>query len=454
MQRAEDREVDDKDDRGGGRPGLLTSTSTIFNTITPTQRPPSKRKREDTHHEEGDDGEDEQEEEDQEKKGLHEEIMPPYKSKVRVLEEYHIIGFISSGTYGRVYKARSKLPGNTKEYAIKKFKPDKEGEIIQYTGISQSACREMALCSELSHENVIHLHEIILEDKCIYMVFEYAEHDLLQIVHYHSHPERRPIPEATIKSILWQLLNGVSYLHQNWVLHRDLKPANIMVTAAGEVKIGDLGLARLFWKPLQSLYTGDKVVVTIWYRAPELLLGSKHYTAAIDLWAVGCIFAELLALRPIFKGEEAKMEKKSTVPFQRNQMQKIIEILGTPTKERWPAVSQQPEYNQLQSFKQYTNNLEAWYHQIGATNALGFQLLSGLLNYDPTQRLTAQSALEHPYFSEGAKLTLNAFEGQSFDYPHRRVSQDDNDISLPGTKRSGLPDDSLGGSRAKRLKEA
>jgi len=121
MQRAEDREVDDKDDRGGGRPGLLTSTSTStsFNTITPTQRPPSKRKREGTHHEEGDEGEDGQEE-DQEEKGLHEEIMPPYKSKVRVLEEYHIIGFISSGTYGRVYKARSKLPGNTKEYAIKK----------------------------------------------------------------------------------------------------------------------------------------------------------------------------------------------------------------------------------------------------------------------------------------------------------------------------------------------
>jgi len=119
MQRAEDREVDDKDDRGGGRPGLLASisTSTSFNTITPTQRPPSKRKREDTHHE-GDEGEDEQE--DQEEKGSHEEIMPPYKSKVRVLEEYHIIGFISSGTYGRVYKARSKLPGNTKEYAIKK----------------------------------------------------------------------------------------------------------------------------------------------------------------------------------------------------------------------------------------------------------------------------------------------------------------------------------------------
>ncbi|KAI5798165.1 kinase-like domain-containing protein [Pyronema domesticum] len=380
--------------------------------------------------------------------------MPPYQSKVKVLEKYHIIGFISSGTYGRVYKAKSKIAGNKGEYAIKKFKPDKEGEVIQYTGISQSACREMALCSELSHENIIHFHEIILEDKCIYMVFEYAEHDLLQIIHYHSHtPDRRPIPEATVKSVLWQLLNGISYLHQNWVLHRDLKPANIMVTAAGEVKIGDLGLARLFYKPLQSLYTGDKVVVTIWYRAPELLLGSKHYTTAIDTWAVGCIFAELLALRPIFKGEEAKMEKKSTLPFQRNQMAKIIEILGTPTKERWPEVAQNPEYNQLASFKQYNNNLEVWYNSIGQKNKHGLNLLQGLLEYDPTRRLSAQQALEHPYFHEAAKLSLNAFEGQTFDYPHRRVTQEDNDISLPGTKRSGLPDDSLNPNRTKRLKQ-
>lgn len=116
------------------------------------------------------------------------------------------------------------------------------------------------------------------------------------------------IPESILKSVLWQLLNGVSYLHQNWIIHRDLKPANIMLTANGIVKIGDLGLARLFKDPLQSLYAGDKVVVTIWYRAPELLLGGRHYTPSIDLWAVGCIFAELLALRPIFKGEETKAD--------------------------------------------------------------------------------------------------------------------------------------------------
>jgi len=392
-----------------------------------------------------------------------------YQSKVRVIDRYKVIGFISSGTYGRVYKAVGRH-GQTGEFAIKKFKPDKEGEQIQYTGISQSAVREMALCSELSHMNVIRLIEIILEDKCIFMVFEYAEHDLLQIIHHHTQPTRHPIPPSTVKSIMFQLLNGCQYLHANWVLHRDLKPANIMVTSSGEVRIGDLGLARLFHKPLHSLFSGDKVVVTIWYRAPELLLGSRHYTPAIDMWAIGCIFAELLSLRPIFKGEEAKMDSKKTVPFQRNQMQKIVEIMGIPTKDKWPHLVNMPEYNQLStlssSHSKSGSNLEKWYYatinahggtSVPSSNASlgveGYKLLSSLLEYDPERRLTAQQALQHPFFSTGDKVSSNCFEGIKAEYPHRRVSQDDNDIrtsSLPGTKRSGLPDDTR---PMKRLKE-
>ncbi|KAI9055327.1 hypothetical protein LZ554_000287 [Drepanopeziza brunnea f. sp. 'monogermtubi'] len=391
-----------------------------------------------------------------------------YQSKVRVIDRYKVIGFISSGTYGRVYKAVGRY-GQPGEFAIKKFKPDKEGEQIQYTGISQSAVREMALCSELRHMNVIRLNETILEDKCIYMVFEYAEHDLLQIIHHHTQPTRHPMVPSALKSIMFQLLNGCQYLHANWVLHRDLKPANIMVTSGGEVKIGDLGLARLFNKPLHSLFSGDKVVVTIWYRAPELLLGSRHYTPAIDMWAIGCIFAELLSLRPIFKGEEAKMDSKKTVPFQRNQMQKIVEIMGLPTKEKWPHLVNMPEYNQLSTLSSSNprsgSNLEKWYYSTinahaptsvpsnASLGAEGYRLLSGLLEYDPERRLTAQQALQHPFFSTGEKVSSNCFEGVKAEYPHRRVSQDDNDIrtsSLPGTKRSGLPDDTR---PMKRLKE-
>jgi cyclin-dependent kinase 8/11 len=354
-----------------------------------------------------------------------------------------------------------------------RFKPDKEGD-VQYTGISQSAIREMSLCSELSHYNVVNTVEIILEDKCIFIVFEYAEHDLLQIIHHHTQPNRYAIPAKTIKSIMFQLLKGLLYLHRNWVMHRDLKPANIMVTRDGEVKIGDLGLARIFRQPLNSLFAGDKVVVTIWYRAPELLLGSRHYTPAIDLWAVGCIFAELLSLRPIFKGEEAKMDNKKTVPFQRNQMQKIVEILGMPSKDRWPLLSSMPEYVHLgglaagNSKIPHPQGLDKWYwtilHQqkyttsqaMGSPGQEGLSLLQELLEYDPNKRLTAEDALSHPYFTmEGDKSLANCFEDSNVEYPLRRVTED-TDIrppsSLPGSKRGGLPDDSI--SRpTKRLRE-
>ncbi|POS86426.1 Protein kinase-like (PK-like) [Erysiphe pulchra] len=391
-----------------------------------------------------------------------------YQSKVRVLDRYQIVGFISSGTYGRVYKAKGRQ-GQSGDFAIKKFKPDKEGEQVQYTGISQSAIREMALCSELNHTNIIKLIEIILEDKCIYMVFEYAEHDLLQIIHHHTQPNRYPISSSTIKSIMFQLLNGTHYLHTNWVLHRDLKPANIMVTSSGEVKIGDLGLARLFHKPLHPLFTGDKVVVTIWYRAPELLLGSRHYTPAVDMWAVGCIFAELLSLRPIFKGEEAKIDTKKVVPFQQNQMQRIVEILGIPTKEKWPNLVHMPEYSQLStvssSHPKAGSFLDKWYYsKINASRSSptsnvslgseGYKLLSGLLEYNPERRLTAQQALQHPFFSTGDKLCSNCFEGSKVEYPTRRVSTEDIDIcsnSFPGAKKNVPPIDDP--RPAKRLRE-
>ncbi|CCK67911.1 cyclin-dependent serine/threonine protein kinase SSN3 KNAG_0A02220 [Huiozyma naganishii CBS 8797] len=320
-------------------------------------------------------------------------------------------------------------------FAIKKFKTEKEGiEQLHYVGISQSACREMSLCRELDNRNLTKLVEIFLERKNIYMVYEYAEHDLLQIIHYHSHPKKRAIPPRMIRSIMWQILDGVSYLHQNWVLHRDLKPANIMVTVDGCVKIGDLGLARKFSNLLQTLYTGDKVVVTIWYRAPELLLGARHYTPAIDIWAVGCIFAELVNLQPIFKGEEAKMDSKKSVPFQANQLQKILEVLGSPTSKNWAHLHRYPEYEAFSKFPKYRENLAGWYHSTGGRDKNLLDLLYKLLAYDPISRIDASDALDHNYFTNGDyPVSDSIFEGLNYKYPARRIHTDDNDIMNLGS---------------------
>lgn len=446
--------------------------------------------------------------------------IAPYKhrkdlTRESVLSKYTIIGYIAAGTYGKVYKAKTRSTGKMNEmndedkdkkefktlstapaksdsslntdvtnimnpktdelaksedqpmalFAIKKFKSDNHqsknqhsnhdingNDVVHYTGISQSAIREMSICRELNHKNITKLIDIILENKSIYMIFEFFEHDLLQIIHYHNHPEIKPIPESTIKSLIWQVLNGVTFLHKNWIFHRDLKPANIMVSRNGVLKIGDLGLARKFNNPLQSLYTGDKVVVTIWYRAPELLLGARNYTPSIDLWAVGCILAELISLRPIFKGEEAKMDlnNKKSIPFQKNQLQKIVEILGTPTTNSWKNLNKLPEFLLFQQYflnngsnngpgaNIYPPNLDNWYKAVGGKNKQCLNLLKSLLEYDPLVRLTADDGLIHPYFLELPKVNENAFEGLLIKYPNRRIYTDDNDIVATAGQKSML----------------
>ncbi|KAL1946429.1 hypothetical protein VTO73DRAFT_15556 [Trametes versicolor] len=351
-------------------------------------------------------------------------------ARKRVTDKYSILGFISSGTYGRVYKAQSK-DSDGRIHAIKKFKPDKEGDVITYTGISQSAIREIALNREISHENIVALKEVILEDKSIYMVFEYAEHDFLQVIHHHSQTLRSSITQAVLKSLTYQLINGLLYLHEAHIIHRDLKPANILITSAGVVKIGDLGLARLTHQPLQPLFLGDKVVVTIWYRAPELLLGAKHYNKSVDIWAVGCVMAELASLRPIFKGEEAKLDSKKNVPFQKDQLLKIFEVLGTPMERDWPKIKDLPEYQNMKRLDVYQTRLTEWCQS--RIRPHGTDLLAQLFAYDPDKRLTAAEALQHKWFQEEPRPTRNAFDSLPSHQipPHRRITHDDAPSMMP-----------------------
>ncbi|KDP25262.1 hypothetical protein JCGZ_20418 [Jatropha curcas] len=314
------------------------------------------------------------------------------------LQQYNLIGKIGEGTYGLVFLAKTKSnPNRGKSIAIKKFKQSKDGD-----GVSPTAIREIMLLREISHENVVKLVNVHINhaDMSLYLAFDYAEHDLYEIIRHHRDKGSHIINQYTVKSLLWQLLNGLNYLHSNWIIHRDLKPSNILVMGEGDehgvVKIADFGLARIYQAPLKPL-SDNGVVVTIWYRAPELLLGAKHYTSAVDMWAVGCIFAELLTLKPLFQGAEAKSTPN---PFQIDQLDKIFKVLGHPTIEKWPTLANLPHWQSdlqhIQGHKYENPGLHNVVHL--SPKSPPYDLLSKMLEYDPRKRITAAQALEHEYF--------------------------------------------------------
>lgn len=293
---------------------------------------------------------------------------------------------------------------------MKKFKSFKLGD-----GISPTAIREIKLLRELKNSYIVNLIDVMLDesDKSLYLVFDYAEHDLLEMIRWHHNRVSHPMPMQTVKSLLWQILHGMNYLHKNWIIHRDLKPSNILVTGSdkplverGCVKIADFGLARLFQSPLKPLSDVDAVVVTIWYRAPELLLGAKHYTKSIDLWAIGCIFAELVTSKPLFQGQEKERKGDDRNPFQADQIDKIFRILGKPSKSNWNTIDFLPNWHLASSWQNYPNTLKDRVR--GLTNS-GYDLLSKLLEYDPTKRISAENALKHPYF-QVRSLTITIFK--------------------------------------------
>lgn len=322
------------------------------------------------------------------------------------LDKYKSLGKIGEGTYGLVYMGQSlEVPVDKPDakifVAVKRFKSFKAGD-----GISPTAIREIKLLRELDNRFIVKLLNVHLdtEDKILYLIFDYAAHDLLGMIRHHRSVEKGPMPLYTVKSLLYQVLQGVNYLHKNWVIHRDLKPSNILVTGddkpydeQGVVKIADFGLARLYQAPLRPLSDADAVVVTIWYRAPELLLGAKHYTNAIDLWAIGCIFAELLTSKPLFQGREKERKGDQPIPIQADQIEQIFRILGKPDLKRWPTGHALQHWGEAMNWQDYPNKLAAAVPQLPA-NSHGFNLLSRLLEYDPTKRITAEQALHHPYF--------------------------------------------------------
>ncbi|CAK8672619.1 unnamed protein product [Clavelina lepadiformis] len=356
-------------------------------------------------------------------------MLASKRRKVEDLYEYEGCK-VGRGTYGHVYKAISKDPNEKKEYALKQ---------IEGTGISMSACREIALLRELEHPNVICLQGVFLShaDRKVWLLFDFAEHDLWHIIKFHraskaSKKGMTNIPAVTVKSLLYQILDGIHYLHANWVLHRDLKPANILVMGEGpergRVKIADMGFARLFNSPLKPLADLDPVVVTFWYRAPELLLGARHYTKAIDIWAIGCIFAELLTSEPIFHCRQE--DSKTSNPYHHDQLDRIFQVMGFPMEKDWEDIRKMPEFPTFQKdFRKqnYTGCSLVKYlekHKINK-DSRAFALLLKLLTMDPLKRITSDQAKNDGYFQEEPQREKDVFGSGPIPYPKREFLTDD-----------------------------
>ena len=293
------------------------------------------------------------------------------------------------GAYGVVYRAVDKAEGGFGTVAVKKIKINNPGE-----GMPQTALREIAVLQELSHPHIVKLMDVEYkpEDTRLYLVFEWLSMDLRQHMDRlkEMEPPRR-LTLATMRRFTQQILRGVEYCHERCILHRDIKPQNLLVDGNGNIKIADFGLARVFTLPMRT-YTHE--VVTLWYRAPEVLLGIKKYTAAIDVWSVGTVMAEMLMNGPMWPAD-SEIE----------QLLKIFKTMGTPTEAHWPGVESLPDWVRgFPSWPVASNGAVLrqrlmWDAKI-YMSVEGYYALYGMLTLDPGKRLSAKQLLKSPFFEE------------------------------------------------------
>ncbi|KAI4227904.1 MAG: hypothetical protein L6R36_002054 [Xanthoria steineri] len=281
---------------------------------------------------------------------------------------------VGSGTYGKVFKA---IHVYTKHLvALKKIRMDGEKD-----GFPVTAIREIKLLQSLKHENVVCLHEVMVENNDCFMVFEYLSHDLTGLL---NHPTFK-LDHSHKKHLAKQLFDGLNYLHRRGVLHRDIKAANILISNTGLLKLADFGLARFYSKSGHPDYTNR--VITIWYRSPELLLGETQYGPAVDIWSAACVMIEIFTRHAIFPGDGGEI----------NQLDKIYNVLGTPTRSEWPGLVDMAWFELLRPSERKPNTFAEKYQE--SLTPAAFELLQAMLLYDPAKRPTASDVLEHPYFT-------------------------------------------------------
>lgn len=323
--------------------------------------------------------------------------------RARSVENYDKLNDIEEGAYGWVARAREIKTG--KVVALKRLKMDAGDR----GGLPETGLREIQILKDCAgssgeqpggHRNIVELKEVVVGDadsdaapprriENVFLVLEFLEHDLKSILE--DMPE--PFLASEVKALLAQLASGVAFLHDRWVLHRDLKTSNLLLNNRGRLKIADFGMARYCGDPAPPQLT--PLVVTLWYRAPELLLGTREYGAAVDMWSVGCVFGELLTREPLLQGRNEV-----------EQITRIFELCGLPTEEAWPNFRRLPNARTLR-VPSKPPNAAAVGSVIRARFPLlttaGSGLLSDLLSLNPDRRPTAKQMLQHEYFRQDPK---------------------------------------------------
>ncbi|GAA5906050.1 hypothetical protein JCM6882_003545 [Rhodosporidiobolus microsporus] len=311
------------------------------------------------------------------------------------MENYERIEKVGEGTYGTVYRCRHRQTNQI--VALKKIRLEEEDE-----GVPSTALREVSVLMELGQsqhqgaECIIKLLDVIHSDESLSLVFEYLDLDLKRYMDAAALASsaavvppgmvkgrgkaKRGLPGELVAKFMSQLLLGLAHLHSRRILHRDLKPQNLLIDKAGNLKIADFGLARAFGVPLRT-YTHE--IITLWYRPLEVLLGGRHYTTAVDVWSCATIFAEMASGLPLVPGDS-----------EIDQIFKIFRLMGTPTPSSWPGLTQMPDYK---------TNFPRWRPAVLAEvlpemDERGLALLEGMLQIDPERRISAKTALAHPYF--------------------------------------------------------
>ena len=295
------------------------------------------------------------------------------------MDRYKIHKTVGDGSYGIVYKATSIQTGET--VAIKKMKKK------FYSWDECMSLRELKSLKKLNHPNILKLKEVIKVSDELNFVFEYLDENIYQL-YTHVREQGKQMPESQIRSIIYQTANGLAYMHKNGFFHRDMKPENLLIHK-DTVKIGDFGLAR----EIRSRPPYTEYISTRWYRAPELLLKSTNYNSPVDIFALGCIMAELYMLGPLFNGST-----------EMDQIYKICGVLGTPSISTW-SEGHRLASNMGFSFPQFSPVPLSSLIPNASHEAI--QLISEMLRYDASKRPTAQQVLQHPYFAGFAPLTIS-----------------------------------------------